>query len=245
MLFSVKGRIRQKVNDMKFENSLTKGKLVKRYKRFLADVELPSGEIVTAHCANSGSMMGLKSEGSRVYLSPNTNPKAKLDWRWEMVEADGALVGINTSRPNHIVEEAILDGTISELQGYPDLRREVKYGKNSRIDILLEGSNLCYVEVKNVTLKVGDEARFPDAVTARGAKHLEELMDMVRDGHRAVMVYLVQRADCENFSIAEDIDKKYADTLRKAIDGGVEVLCYHCTLTPNEIKAAAPLPIKF
>ncbi|UTW56875.1 DNA/RNA nuclease SfsA [Kordiimonas sp. SCSIO 12610] len=230
---------------MKFENTLTEGKLIKRYKRFLADVELENGELVTAHCANSGSMMGLKDEGSRVYLSPNTNPKAKLDWRWEMVEVEGSLVGINTSRPNHIVEEAILDGTIKELQGYSELRREVKYGKNSRIDILLEGENLCYVEVKNVTLKVGSEAQFPDAVTARGAKHLEELMDMVDEGHRAVMVYLVQRADCESFTIAEDIDKTYAETLRKAIAHGVEVLCYHCKLTPNEIKATAPLLISF
>lgn len=235
---------------MHFEHTLTRGKLIKRYKRFLADVELENGEVVVAHCANSGSMMGLKEPGFPVYLSPNTNPKAKLDWRWEMVEVDGALVGINTSRPNHIVEEGILDGTITELSGYDSLRREVKYGQNSRIDILLENPekedlpDLCYVEVKNVTLKEGVQALFPDAVTSRGTKHLRELMDMVAEGHRAAMVYLVQREDCESFSVASEIDPTYASALREAQAAGVELLCYQCQLTPEEIKVAKSLPIK-
>jgi sugar fermentation stimulation protein A len=229
---------------MKFEQTLTEGRLVKRYKRFLADVELPGGEIVVAHCANSGSMLGCKEPGSRVLLSPNRNPKAKLDWRWEMVDVDGFLVGINTSHPNAIVADAIEAGEIPELTGYGSLRREVKYGVNSRIDILLEKPGLCYVEVKNVTLKVGDDAQFPDAVTARGAKHLRELMDMVDEGHRAVMFYLVQRGDCQSFGPADHIDPVYAEGLRAAAEKGVELLCYTCDLTPEKIEIAGTLPIR-
>lgn len=234
---------------MRFEGTLTQGKLLKRYKRFLADVELENGEVIVAHCANSGSMKGLKEPGSLVYLSPNTNPKAKLDWRWEMIDVEGTLVGINTSRPNHIVEAAILDGTIEELAGYASLKREVKYGSNSRIDILLEQdenqdtSNLCYVEVKSVTLKADQTALFPDSVTVRGKKHLHELMDMVREGHRAVMVYLVQRSDCVSFSPAAEIDPAYTSALREAKAAGVELLCYQCHLTPEEIKVTGSLPI--
>jgi len=229
---------------MKFEQTLTEGRLVKRYKRFLADVELPGGEVVVAHCANSGSMLGCKEPGSRVLLSPNRNPKAKLDWRWEMVDVDGFLVGINTSHPNAIVADAIEAGEIPELTGYGSLRREVKYGVNSRIDILLEEPGLCYVEVKNVTLKVGDDAQFPDAVTARGAKHLRELMDMVDEGHRAVMFYLVQRGDCQSFGPADHIDPTYAEGLRAAAEKGVELLCYTCDLTPEKIEIAGTLPIR-
>ncbi|MCK5041936.1 MAG: DNA/RNA nuclease SfsA [Sphingomonadales bacterium] len=241
---------------MKFEMThagvapLTHAKLIKRYKRFLADATLDDGTEIVAHCANSGSMMGLKDEGASIYLSPNTNPKAKLDWRWEMIEVDGALVGINTSRPNAIVAEAISAQEISELCGYDNLKREVKYGGNSRIDILLsnEGPNqndeqLCYVEVKSVTLKRGDNAEFPDAVTARGTKHLNELIDMVKNGHRAVMFYLVQRGDCGAFNIADDIDPLYAKTLVKAKNAGVELLCYDCELTTKEININKPLDI--
>ncbi|GHF31087.1 sugar fermentation stimulation protein [Kordiimonas sediminis] len=228
---------------MKFEGKLTKGILIKRYKRFLADIQLADGSIITAHCANSGSMMGLKEPGSTVWLSPNTNPKAKLDWRWEMVEADGVKVGINTSRPNHIVEEAILAGKIPELTDFETLRREVKYGQNSRIDLLLEGAQSIYVEVKNVTLKVGEEARFPDAVTARGTKHLLELIDMVAAGHRAVMVYLVQRPDCEIFTVARDIDPAYAEALKAANEAGVELLCYKCKLDETEISVDTAVKI--
>lgn len=226
---------------MKFPSKLTKGCLIKRYKRFLADVELENGTIVVAHCANSGSMLGCMDPGSTVYLSPNQNPKAKLDWRWELIEINGGLVGINTSHPNRLVEAAIADGTITELQGYGSMRREVKYGQNSRIDILLEGPGLCYVEVKNVTLKIGAEAQFPDSVTTRGAKHLRELTQMVGDGHRAVMVYLVQRSDCEHFRPADDIDPTYANELQAAYTAGVEVLCYQCSLTPSAIEVTAPM----
>ncbi|TNE63699.1 MAG: DNA/RNA nuclease SfsA [Alphaproteobacteria bacterium] len=233
---------------MQFPAPLQKAILIKRYKRFLADVQLPSGAVVVAHCANSGSMSGCDTPGSTVWLSANTNPKAKLDWRWEMVDVDGYLVGINTSHPNRLAEDAIRDGTITELQGYASLRREVKYGQNSRIDILLEGApdkehDLCYVEVKNVTLKAGDEARFPDAVTSRGAKHLVELMDMVAAGHRAAMLFLVQRADCTLFRPAADIDPHYAETLSRASAAGVEILCYSCDLSPDEIAVKGTLPI--
>src|SRR5690606_28073786 len=216
---------------MRFEDVLVPATLVRRYKRFLADVELETGEIVTAHCANSGSMMGLAVPGSRVWLSPNRNPKAKLDWRWEMEECEGVLVGINTSHPNRIVEEAVRAGRIAELTGYESLRREVPYGKNSRIDLLLEGEKgTCFVEVKNVTLRRGNKAEFPDAVTARGAKHLDELAEQVALGHRAVMLYLIQRSDCETFSVAGDIDPAYAAALARATAAGVEAYAYACTM---------------
>lgn len=227
---------------MKFPLNLTKGVLHRRYKRFLADVELPNGDIVVAHCANSGSMMGCKDEGSTVWLSPNTNPKAKLDWRWELVEVDGTLVGINTSWPNKLAEEAILGARIEELSGYQSLRREVKYGVNSRIDILLEDPGLVYVEVKNVTLRQDGEARFPDAVTSRGTKHLHELSQMIEDGHRAVMLYLVQRDDCEIFRPAFSIDPTYGNTLIEAQKSGVEILVYRCSMSTTEIKVDKPMP---
>lgn len=233
---------------MKFEHKLIRGTLLQRYKRFLADVKLENGEIITAHCANSGSMMGLKEEGSPVWLSPATNPKAKLDYRWELVEADGTLVGINTFLPNAIAEEAILRGAIKELQGYKNLRREVKYGTNSRIDILLSdsstGSPDCYVEVKSVTLSREQTiAEFPDSVTARGTKHLQELSQMVTEGYRAVMLYLVQREDCSSFRIASDIDPAYGDALQKAHINGVEAFCYGCKITPEQIILKNAVPI--
>lgn len=226
---------------MKFSSPLTEGVLVQRYKRFFADVRLGSGKVVVAHCANSGSMMNVKAPGSKVWLSPNPNPKAKLDWRWEMIEIGGHKVGINTMHPNRIVEEAAREEKIPELQGYKEVKREVKYGTNSRIDLLLEGPGLCFVEVKNVTLKRGSLAQFPDAVTTRGTKHLNELSSEVKKGNRAVMLYLVQRADCEAFSIAADIDPVYAQTLEKAMKSGVEAICYQCALDESEIRLDRPL----
>ena len=178
---------------MKFDTPLVSGKLLKRYKRFLADVVLDGdGSEITAHCANPGSMLGLKEPGSRVWLSLSDNPKRKLKYSWELIEADGALVGINTAHPNRLVEEALERGMIPALSGYQTLRREVKYGKNSRIDILLEGGDgsKTYLEVKNVHLmREKGLAEFPDSVTARGAKHLAELAGMVAEGHRAAMVF--------------------------------------------------------
>lgn len=235
---------------MKFPEPLVRATLLRRYKRFLADVAFDGGGEAVAHCANPGSMMGLAEPGSEVWLSPNRNPKAKLDWRWELVrEAGGAMVCINTGHPNTVAAEAIAAGAVPELVRYASLRREVKYGRNSRIDILLEDSGrpACHVEVKSVTLRRPDgpnpgAAEFPDAVTARGAKHLDELGDVAAAGGRAVMLFLVQRGDCDHFRVAADIDPTYAAALSKARRRGVEVLCRACRISPDGIEIAGPLP---
>ena len=229
---------------MKLPSPLVTGRLIKRYKRFLADVELDSGETITAHCANPGSMMGLATPGSPVWLSKSTNPKRKLAYSWELIETDGILVGINTGHPNALVREAIEAGTVSELVGYGTLRREVKYGQNSRIDILLEsdGKPDCYVEVKNVhLLRRPGLAEFPDSVTARGAKHLRELTDMVAAGHRAVMFYLIQRGDADKFAFARDIDSNYGTAFDAAIAVGVEAIAYRCLISTAEIRVETPI----
>jgi sugar fermentation stimulation protein A len=235
---------------MQFPEPLKTGRLIKRYKRFLADVKLVTGEEITAHCANPGSMMGLDEPGSRVWLSQNDNPKRKLKFSWELIEVDlGAgpvLVGINTSLPNMLVTEAIQSGVISEFSSYPALRREVKYGVNSRIDILLEKEDLsrCYVEIKNVHLmRKSGLAEFPDSVTSRGKKHLVELSSMVAEGHRSVMVYLVQRGDADSFSLARDIDVAYGEAFDAAIKAGVEVLAYDCEITPQSINVSRRIPV--
>ncbi|SNY94202.1 sugar fermentation stimulation protein A [Cohaesibacter sp. ES.047] len=230
---------------MQFAAPLIRGTLIKRYKRFLADIELDDGSLITAHCANPGSMMGLKDPGVTVWLSKSDNPKRKLAYSWELMELDGAMIGINTAHPNRIVEEAILAGKVSEVAAYPTLRREVKYGKNSRIDLLLEGEGLpnCYVEVKNVhLLRVPGLAEFPDSVTKRGAKHLVELGDMVQEGHRAVMLYLVQRTDAERFSLAADIDPDYAAAFALARQRGVEAYVYACDISTDGITLSHPIP---
>lgn len=233
---------------MKFPTPLLTGTLIKRYKRFLADVKLDNGDIVTAHCANPGSMMGLKDPGSRVWLSTNDNPKRKLKYSWELLEVDLGcgphLVGINTNHPNSIVADAIAQEKISELAGYSSLRREVKYGKNSRIDILLQDDARpdCYVEIKNVHLmRKAGFAEFPDSVTERGKKHLNELSAYVQQGHRCVMFYLIQRTDAKTFSLARDIDGDYAAAFDKAIAAGVEVYAYSCTITPDGIDIDTPI----
>lgn len=224
---------------MKWPSPLVKGTLLKRYKRFLSDIELESGEVVVAHCANPGSMLGLKDPGLTAWLSTNNDPKRKLKFSLEILEVDSGPVGINTAWPNRIAEEAILAGEVQELAGYESLRREVKYGENSRIDLLLEDSQkgLAYVEIKNVHLmREAGLAEFPDSVTTRGAKHLRELTNMVQEGHRAVMFYLIQRTDCEMVSIARDIDPTYGEELDKALSAGVEVICYDCSIALDEIK---------
>lgn len=232
---------------MKFTAPLVKGTLIKRYKRFLADVTLEDGSVVTAHTANSGSMLGCCAAGSEVWLSPANNPARKLQWTWELVRVDGRLIGINTSHPNALAAEAVMAGAIPELAGYDAVRREVKYGQNSRIDLLLTGAGRrdCYVEVKNVTLFRDGHAEFPDAVTARGAKHLRELADMVAEGKRAVMLYMVQRerGDVAGFRVAHDIDPAYAAGLRVALAAGVEALCHTCIVTTEGIEVGTPLPL--
>ena len=233
---------------MRFPDPLIPGRLRRRYKRFLADVELASGEIVTAHCPNPGSMLGLAEPGLAVWLLPARNPKRKLRFSWELVDLGETLVGINTGRPNEIAAEAVAAGKIPELAGYGALRREVRYGKNSRIDLLLEDESQppCYVEIKNVhLLRRPGLAEFPDSVTARGAKHLAELAEMRAAGARAVMLFLVQREDCESFEIAADIDPAYDRALRAAMAQEVEVLCYACRLTGEGIALGRALPLAF
>ena len=236
---------------MKLPSPLITGTLLKRYKRFMADVELDDGSTITAHCANPGSMMGLAEPGTKVWLSRSDNPKRKLKFSWELLQVDlgagPAMVGINTSHPNRIVAEGIEAGRVAELAGYDNQRAEVKYGKNSRIDILLEsdGKPPCYVEVKNVHLmREAGFAEFPDSVTARGAKHLDEMADMVAQGARAVMMYLIQRDDADRFGLAADIDPHYVERFQAARAAGVEALAYCCTLDPHEgieIDRAVPL----
>ncbi|MBY0561322.1 DNA/RNA nuclease SfsA [Hyphomicrobium sp.] len=236
---------------MKFAHPLVPGILIQRYKRFLADVTTSGGVTVTASCPNTGSMLGLATPGSRVWLSESDSPTRKYRHTWEMIEADlgqgSHIVGINSGRPNALVTEAIQAGLITELSGYSTLRREVKYGLNSRIDILLSGgpdNRDCYVEVKNVHLmRTSGLAEFPDSKTERGAKHLRELSSMVEQGHRAVMVFLVQRSDAQKFSVAADIDAAYAAAFRSAAASGVEMLCYTCRLSPMEIEVEKRIEI--
>lgn len=231
---------------MDFPDPLLPGRLIKRYKRFMADVALDSGETVTAHCANTGAMLGVQDADSEVWLSPARNPDRKLKFTWELIRIGEGLVGINTTHPNKIVAEAIEAGRIPELSGYATLKREVKYGKNSRIDILLSDDVKpdCYVEIKNVHLKRQPGlAEFPDSVSTRAAKHQGELANMVKQGARSVTVYLCQREDCDSFKLAEDIDPDYAAAAAKARKTGVEALCYACTLTPESIVADRRLKI--
>lgn len=230
---------------MRFPRPLVRGVLLRRYKRFLADIRLMDGTEITAHCANPGAMLGIADSGAEVWLLPVADPKRKLAFSWEVVRVGDYLVGVNTGHPNAIAAEAITMGRIPALAGYATLRREVKYGRNSRIDLLLEspGRPICYVEVKNVHLKRGAEAEFPDCVTARGAKHLAELSDAVAGGHRAMMLYIVQRNDCRGFRIAADLDPAYELALRNAREAGVEVLCYDCRVTLDGIEIDAPLAI--
>lgn len=230
---------------MKFPAPIQKGTLVKRYKRFLADIDL-GGDIITAHCANTGSMMGVKDEGSIVWVTKAQNKNRKLKYDWQVIEVGGANVCINTATANTIVAEAIAAGRVPELSGYETLKREVKYGKNSRIDILLENParRVCYVEIKNVTLSRNPpHAEFPDSPTARGTKHLQELAQMTQDGHRAVMFYCVNRTDCDSFSLARDIDPHYHDTFITARASGLEFLAYGCNISETGISLGHPLKV--
>lgn len=223
---------------------LISGTLVKRYKRFLADVILQDGTLTTVHCPNSGSMKGCAEPGSRVFLSRSPNLKRALPLTWELVESCGVWAGINTCFPNRLTREAIENGTVAELQGYTAIRAEVPYGEASRIDLLLEGSQRrCFVEVKNVTLVDGNQALFPDAVTTRGQKHLRELMRVVREGDRGVIFFTVQRSDGHTVSPADLIDPEYGRLLRLALENGVEALAYRALVTPEEIRLTERLAV--
>ena len=239
------------INIMEFSTPLMRGRLVRRYKRFLADIELDNGQTIIVSCPNTGSMKGLTTPGSAVWLSTSTSPTRKYPYTWEMVEHDlgkgPVIVGINTNHPNRLVREAIEAGRIKSLKGYKTLKPEVRYGhENSRIDILLQDDKKgsCYVEVKNVHLmREAGLAEFPDSVTERGAKHLRELTEMVREGHRAVMFFLVQREDATRLSIARDIDPNYAKAFDAALESGVEAMAYKCSLSPTAIKLAKKIRI--
>lgn len=236
---------------MKFLTPLLRGILIQRYKRFLADVRLDSGETITATCPNTGSMMGLTTPGLPVWLSVSDSPTRKYKHTWEMLEVDlgkgPGLVGINTNHPNLLVSEAIAAKRVAALKGYAGLRREVKYGVNSRIDILLEDAEKppAYVEIKNVhMMRKPGLAEFPDSVTARGVKHLQEMSQMVRDGHRAVMVYLIQRNDATKLTFARDVDPTYGAAFDAARIAGVEAIALRCKITPAEIRVDKPVPIE-
>lgn len=233
---------------MRFPSPLLSGRLVKRHKRFLADILLDDGRAIVAHCANPGSMLGIAVAGARVLVHEHGDPKRKLAFAWELVEIDGVLIPVNTSNPNRIAAEAIAGRIIPELSGYADIRREVRYGDGSRVDFLLFGGRRkkpCYVEVKNVHLsRAPGLAEFPDSVTARGARHLAELSRMVQSGARAVMLFIVQRSDCRRFAPAADLDPAYAEALKAAVSRGVELLCYDCEITTAEVVLRKPLEIE-
>lgn len=221
--------------------------LIRRYKRFLADVEFADGTTLTAHTPNTGSMMGCADPGMRVWLRHNCDGKRKYPWSWEASETvDGVIVGVNTGLPNRLVEAAIANEFIEPLRGYDSIRREVAYGsQKSRIDLLLEQENRqCYVEIKNVTGCDDGVAFFPDAITARGLKHLEELIEVVEQGQRGVLFFCVQRDDAHAVRPADEIDPAYGKTLRRAVLSGVEALAYQAVVTPTGVTITRALPVE-
>ncbi|MEL6585871.1 MAG: DNA/RNA nuclease SfsA [Pseudomonadota bacterium] len=232
---------------MRFATPLVPATLVRRYKRFLSDAVLEDGRHVVAHCPNSGAMLGLNQPGRRIWLEPNDDPKKKLDYGWRLVELeDGHMAGIDTSVPNRVVGEALRAGHVPGLESYGTVRAEVKYGTRSRVDFLLTEDGLpdAYVEVKNVHLRRDSTlAEFPDCVTERGAKHLRELSLMVAGGHRAVMLYLVQRTDCDAFALAQDLDPGYAKAYAEARRTGVEAICMGTRISTEEIVIGSPIPL--
>ncbi|KIN65466.1 Sugar fermentation stimulation protein-like protein [Sulfitobacter noctilucae] len=232
---------------MRFQTELVPARLIRRYKRFLADCTLEDGSEVVAHCANPGSMMGLAEPGSKIWLEPNDDPKKKLKYGWRLVDHEnGHFTGVDTSLPNRAVRAALEAQQIEALAGYTTVKPEVKYGENSRIDFLLSAEGLpdAYVEVKSVTLcRQPGLAEFPDSVTARGAKHLGELATVARAGHRAVLLYLVQRTDCAQVAMAQDIDPTYAAAHVLATQAGVETMCIGTHITPKEVRISAPLAL--
>ena len=235
---------------MKFGTPLIPAMLVRRYKRFLADVIFDTGEMTTVHVPNPGAMTGLDKPYSRVWLSDSQNPMRSLRYTWELIEADCGsgpeIIGVNTVQPNLLVADALQAGLFPQLLDYPTTRREVKYGTNSRADFVLEGPQRprCYLEVKNVHLMRKPRlAEFPDCVTARGAKHLDELAIAVQQGARAVLLFVIQIASAERFSVAGDIDPTYAAGFARARAKGVEILAWRCKINVEGIDIVAPVPV--
>ena len=233
---------------MRFQTELVPARLIRRYKRFLADCTLDDGREITAHCANPGSMMGLAEPGVRIWLEPNDDPKRKLGYGWRLVDHEnGHFTGVDTALPNRAVKAALIAGQVPALSNYGTVRPEVKYGENSRIDFLLTQAGLpdAYVEVKSATLsRKPGLVEFPDSVTARGTKHLGELAHMARLGHRAVLLYLVQRTDCTAFAVAADIDPNYAAAFVNARAVGLETLIISTQITPEQVTLGTELPLK-
>lgn len=229
---------------MKFPQKLIRGKLIQRYKRFLADIELDDGSVVIAHCTNSGSMKSCIEVGAPVYLSPASDPNRRTKFTWEMIYISGGWVGVNTMIPNKLAYDAIVANEIAQLAGYSHVKREVKFG-DSRFDIFCENDNdKCFVEVKNVTMKVGAGVLFPDAVTTRGRKHLETLVEVKKSGIRAVMLYVIQRMDVDFFGPAVDIDPEYTKAMIHAIDNGVEVIAVQAKVNPEGITINNEIEIR-
>ncbi|MCK5695463.1 MAG: DNA/RNA nuclease SfsA [Desulfobacula sp.] len=224
---------------------LINGRLIKRYKRFLADVALETGEKVTAHCPNSGSMKGCAIPGSQVWLSQSDNPKRKYKYTWELIKVPQTMIGINTLVPNKLVKQAIENDLIKELSGYEHVRAEVKTSSHTRLDLLLENEakEKCYVEIKNCTLVEEGMAMFPDAVTTRGQKHLDELERLVSQGHRGVIFFLIQRMDAKAFKPAAMIDKVYAEKLKKVVKNGVEIITRDTIIDTQVIRIRNAVPV--
>ena len=229
---------------MRFQNNLIHGRLLKRYKRFLADIILDNNTVITAHCTNSGSMKSCLEENAEVYLSPGNNPNRKTKYTWEMIKINGSWVGINTNNPNLIAYEAVVNKEIKQLQGYTEVKREVKWN-DSRFDIFAKNNNeACFIEVKNVTYKEGVYALFPDAKTERGLKHLKTLVEAKKKGFRTVMLYIIQRTDIEFFAPAKAIDPKYAEMLKVAFKKGIEIIPVMVKVSPTEISILKEIPFE-
>lgn len=221
---------------MKFQAALIHGRLIKRYKRFLADIRLDNNQIITAHCTNSGSMKSCLEDNAEVYLTPVNDPKRKTKFTWEMIKINDDWVGINTGNPNKLAFEAVKNGEIGKLKGYTEVRREVTF-EDSRFDVMAKNEEeTCFIEVKNVSYKEGPYALFPDAITRRGKKHLETLIKVKEQGMRAVMIYLIQRTDVTIFAPAKEIDPEYAKTLKKAFAQGVEIIPLQAKVSPEKIE---------
>ncbi len=231
---------------MRFLPSLESAVLIKRYKRFLADVTLLStGEKLTIHCPNPGSMIGVQTPGTQIWIRNALNPLRKLAYTWELSQENNCLVGVNTHLPNLLVSEALTHKSLDPFISYTSFKKEVSCGKNSRLDFLLTNDQdpPCYLEVKNVHLNINGNAAFPDAVTTRGTKHLLELIALKEQGYRAIMLYIVQRSDLRFFTVAEEIDPVYAVTLKKALHLGVEAFCYSCNVSTDGISLGSSLPL--